>query len=115
MEPQPTTKNRRASPRRRPKSGAKVTCQKGSLGLGPNLALSVLDVSENGIRLVLKSPLPKGQDIEINLSVPGYPRPVKLPAVIVWSVPEPDGTWRVGARFQKPLNYRDLLQIAALG
>ena len=42
-------------------------------------------------------------------------RLVKLPAVIVWSVPQSDGTCRVGARFHKALTYRDLLQIAALG
>src|SRR5688500_7462579 len=107
--------NRRVSPRRRPKNGAKVSCQKGSLGLGPNLALSVVDVSETGMRLILKSPREKGQVVEINLTVPGHPRPVKLPAVIVWSVPEPGGSCRVGARFQRSLNYRDLLQIAALG
>src|SRR5256885_2178544 len=50
-------KNRRANPRRAPKGSTRVTCRRGSLGLGPNLALSLLDVSETGARLLVKEPL----------------------------------------------------------
>src|SRR5205807_5017007 len=52
--------NHRRTRRRRPKNHTKVTCHKGPFGLGPNVAVSMLDVSEAGIRLVVKVPLDRG-------------------------------------------------------
>ena len=50
-------KNRRRSLRRPPKNRVRVTCPRGGLDLGPNLALSVVDLCEAGIRLVVKEAL----------------------------------------------------------
>src|SRR5436309_3347011 len=41
----PTIRQRQASPRRKPKGGTQVVCRKGALGLGPNVALSLLNLS----------------------------------------------------------------------
>jgi hypothetical protein len=59
--------NRRGSRRQQAKKSAAATCQKGSLGLGANLALSVLDVSETGIRLLARAALRTGQQVVITL------------------------------------------------
>jgi hypothetical protein len=64
-------KERRLTPRRLTKPGVQVICREGSLGLGPNVALSVYDISETGIRLVVKSALATGQEIEVELIGPG--------------------------------------------
>ena len=50
-------KNRRAANRRQPRGGSKIVCAAGKYGLGPNVAVSVLDVSETG--WVGTSPLPQ--------------------------------------------------------
>ena len=102
------SKNRRVSRRLVPRKGTKVTCQKGSLGLGPNLAVGVLDISESGVRLLLKAPLDVHQDVEVNLLGPGKGRPFKVLADVIWCVAAADGTFCVGARFQKALRFFDL-------
>jgi hypothetical protein len=107
-------RNRRLSRRKLPKGGLKVLCQKGSWGLGPNLALAVLDVSEAGIRLVLKAPLEHGQEISVTLSTPGRCRPLHALARTVWSVETADGAYCVGASFERRLSYADVIGLAAL-
>jgi hypothetical protein len=104
-------KERRIVPRRTPKKSSKLACYKGSLGLGTNQAVSLLDVSETGIRLVVKSALEKGQEIILELLGPGHIRPVKVPAIVIWSVATADGTHCIGARFQRRLPYADMQKL----
>lgn len=106
-------KNRRSSRRRTAKLSTKVTCFKGSLGLGHNLAVKVLDLSETGIRIVLKSALPTGQEIEVSLQGPYHCRPFKVLARVMWCVEAADGTFCVGAHFQKGLCYSGLLDMTS--
>jgi hypothetical protein len=80
---------------------------KGSLGLGKNLALSLLDIGETGIRLVLTTALQPGQEIEVALLGPGQCRPIKALGQVIWCVATADGTFCVGARFHKRLGYPD--------
>jgi hypothetical protein len=102
--------NRRLSRRQLPKGGTEVTCLKGSLGLGVSLALAVLDLSETGIRLVLKTPLEKKQEIEVSLTKPGSGRPFKVAADVMWSQPTAEG-YRIGARFRRRLSYAELQEL----
>jgi hypothetical protein len=92
-------KDRRQSQRRRPRPTTAVTCQSAPLVVGANLALSVLDISADGIRLIVRSPLEKGQKIKLDLEGIGYCRPIELVAEVVWSLPTADGNWCVGAKF----------------
>ena len=56
--------------RRRPARGrVRVVCQKGAMGLGVNLAVALLDVSESGARLILSGPLQRGQEVSLTLEV----------------------------------------------
>ena len=48
-----------------------------ALGLGPNVALSLFDVSQAGARVTVKAPLTLREQIEIGLSGIGHRRPVK--------------------------------------
>jgi hypothetical protein len=97
--------NRRSSTRRKPKASTKVQCIANPMGLGPNVAVSVLDVSETGIRLVLKSALAVGQEIEIGLEGAADRKPTKVGARVIWCAALADGNFCTGARFHKPLPY----------
>jgi hypothetical protein len=76
-----------------------VACHSEPILVGPNLALSILDISADGIRLLVKTPLEKGQPIEVDLEGIGYCRPIKLAAEVVWALATADGNWCVGAKF----------------
>lgn len=91
---------RRRSRRQRPKPSTAIACRSDeTLLVGANLALSVLDISPDGIRLMVNSPLEKGQKIEVDLEGIGYCRPLNLIAEVVWSLETADGHWCVGAKF----------------
>jgi hypothetical protein len=102
--------NRRASRRRSPKGSTKVFCYRGPLGLGANVAVSVLDVSETGASLVVKAPFKQGEDMEVNLEGVVHRRPIRKMATVVWCVPT-DKCWAVGVKFQGVLRYADLADL----
>lgn len=99
IEPTAASSDRRRSRRQPPRDTAEVACRPERLIVGANLALSVLDLSADGIRLLVKAPLEKGQKIEVDLEGIGYSRPINLAAEVVWSLPTADGNWCIGAKF----------------
>jgi hypothetical protein len=105
-------KNRRRALRRCPKRATRVACFRGDLGLGPNLALELLDVSETGVRVRVRESLENGKPVEIQLTGLAHPRPFKLLARVIWCVPAADGSFCVGARFDKGLRYGDVQLLA---
>jgi hypothetical protein len=72
----------------------------------------MLDLSETGIRLLVRASLPQDLEIEIGLEGLGHSRPLRLPARVVWSVETADGRYCIGAEFQSPLCYADLHVLA---
>jgi len=108
MHPAPSRENRRACVRREPRGRFKVWCRKGSTGLGPNLALDLLDVSQTGACLVVREPLEPGQEVHIALLGQGHLRPVVTLADIIRCKSLPDGHYEIGVRFRKLLRYADL-------
>jgi hypothetical protein len=111
---QPKPSNRRAFLRRTAKRSSKASCRKGSLGLGPDVAIRVLDLSEGGLRLLVKAPLTVGQDVEIGLLAPGGIREVLRTAKVVWSVPTASGEHCVGVQFEKHLEYAMLIDLSSI-
>ncbi len=97
--------NRRNSPRRQPKRSSRALCVTGKFGFGPNVAVSLLDVSESGIRLVLKTALPRGHDVEVGLEAIGDHKPTRINGEVIWCVPMSDGNFCLGIRFDKPLKW----------
>lgn len=97
--------NRRGASRLKPKATSKVVCMTGKFGMGPNVAVSLLDVAELGIRLVLKTAVPVGSEVEVGLEAPGDRRPTTVPGEVVWCVALADGNHCIGVRLRKPLPY----------
>ena len=108
MTQESTTQNRRSSTRLAAKPSSRVLVRKGTLDIGPNLALKLLDVSERGIRLVLQVPVVQGQDVSIALESVAHGRPIKCRGRVVWVVETAEEEFCTGIRLDKPLEYRDL-------
>ena len=103
--------NGRGSLRRKPRGKVKIVCRRGSLDLGLNLAVSVLDISETGICLVLREPLRRGQEVSLTLEGAACLRPLKCLGKIIWSIPSADGSHCTGVNFDKRLEYRQFLEL----
>ena len=110
-KPVPPRRNKRASRRHCPKGSTKAQATRNALGLGRNIAVRVLDISETGVRLLVKEELPVKREFEVTLESAAS-RPVKVVAEVIWSVATADGHFCVGARFQKPLSYAALQGLA---
>ena len=103
-------KNVRSSVRRPAKRSSRATCQKGSLGLGADLALRLVDLSETGVRLLLRTELGAGQEVEVGILAQGQGRPVRRLANVVWCVAAEAG-YVAGLRFQRALGYAEYQQL----
>jgi hypothetical protein len=115
MELQKSTRsNRRLAPRRSPKKSSKITCRKGHLGLGPNLAVELLDLSEGGVRLVVKAVFNKGDEVEVGLMAPGGMREALRKGHVAWAVPTAQGQCCIGVCFEKYLEYALLSDLGRL-
>lgn len=98
-EPTVNGSERRRSRRQRPKPTTEVACRSQTVLIGPDVAVSVLDISADGIRLMVNAPLSNGQRIEVDLEGIGYCRPLKLNAEVIWCLETADGNWCIGAKF----------------
>jgi hypothetical protein len=105
-------RNRRLCRRQVPRGSTKATCHKGLFGLGRDVAVAVLDMSQYGAQLVVREALKPGQPVEVGLEGLGRQKPIKLPAVVVWCVQGADGNYLVGARFERGLSYADMQTLA---
>ena len=104
--------NRRASRRLQGRRTMKLECRKGSLGLGRDIGVRVLDISQTGARVLLKAPLERGQEAELVLDA-GHGGVVKRLATVVWSAPAEGGCYCVGFAFNSYLDYNSLLRLSA--
>jgi hypothetical protein len=106
-----STKNRRAFMRRRPRGKVKVSCFKGELDLGKNLAMGVADISESGILLLLTACLDKGQAVTLYLEGSGHTRPIKVHGKVAWCVPMEKDIFRAGVQLDGYLRYQEIMKI----
>ena len=95
--------DRRVSDRRRALAGARVEVRRGLLGMSPDVALKLVDVSEGGAQVRLKCPLRPGEQVEVALWPPADVQSVRGPAVICWCLPTPSGDFRAGMRLRRRL------------
>ena len=105
-------RNRRITLRRRPKRTVKTTCRKGTLDLGLNLAVTVLDVSETGVRLVTKEALDVDQQVAVTLEGAHHKRPLRYTAKVVWCMETADHQFCVGLCLEKRLPYGELIRLS---
>jgi c-di-GMP-binding flagellar brake protein YcgR len=106
--------NRRQSRRRPARQSIRVQCRKGAFGFGDNVAESFLDVSEGGIRLVARTALEVGQQVEVCLEGNAMGRGIKRVAKVVWALVLESGNHCVGLQFEKRIAYADLQKLARL-
>jgi hypothetical protein len=104
--PEPV-KNRRLHLRRRPKGTTRVTCSRGGLGLGPNIASGLLDISETGVRLLVRGPVVLTKEVSVTLESPQYRKPLRLVGRAAWCLATVEGLYCVGIEFEKRLKYMD--------
>jgi c-di-GMP-binding flagellar brake protein YcgR len=113
MEPATKAPNRRISLRRKVRKSVKVECRSGALGLGANLALAILDLSDTGACLVVSQNLPgPPAEVEIVLNGTNLRQAIKRLAYVRWQVKTEAGQFCVGVEFQKRLSYRDWQDLA---
>src|SRR3954471_5588856 len=79
--------NRRTSSRRQPRNSVAIEVRKGSLGLGANVAVVFIDISEGGVRLVVDEELKRNQEVEVRISAYGIKKPLKSIGMVRWSMP----------------------------
>ena len=61
---------KRLGQRRPALHGAQVELRRGALGLGPSLAVALVDVSDDGLCVHLKEPVAPGEEVEVALGRP---------------------------------------------
>ena len=103
--------NRRAAIRRMPKGKPRITCRKGSLGLGRNLAEDLVDISQTGVRLIVNAALVKGDEVELIVNSAGLPRPLQFLGDVVWAAASGDNRYSIGVKFRKHLSYDEFSRL----
>jgi hypothetical protein len=110
---EPSLANRRRSQRRKPRNSVKVECRKGSSGLGANLAKTLLDVSDSGVRLVVPQALDLQSEVEIIIGGYGMKAPIKRLGTVRWLLKLEGGLYCAGIEFQKHIDYREWQNLAS--
>ena len=107
-------RNKRVMKRRIVMRGVKVTARIGALGLGPNVAIAAIDLSEDGICLAVKSEMKKGDEIEIDLLPTGVSKPIRLHGDVRRCEVGADGVLTVGVCFRRRLPYAEVTKLTQL-
>ena len=111
-EPEAEQRTGRRALRWQPRRQARVACHRGLSDLRPDVALALLDLSEDGARLVTREALALGQRVYLVLKGPGGGRPARRQGVVAWSVPAADGTHCVGVKLLRRLGSEELRDLA---
>lgn len=108
---EPQQNNRRGMVRKPPRGKVVVECRKGAMGLGPNMGLSLWDVSQTGACVVTKPGVKVKDEVELVISTTGLPRPIKMLGDVVWVDELDKERQSVGIRFHKPLGFAELSKL----
>jgi hypothetical protein len=92
------------------RENVKVECRKGRIGVGPNLAETALDLGETETRLLLRTPLPRGQEVEVLFHGAG-PCPVKRVGWVLRSVPLEGNEHVVRLALHPALSYAEVQRL----
>jgi hypothetical protein len=110
----PSRPDRRASRRRTPRGCVRIECRKGAYGFGRNISKQFLDLSETGVRLLVSAELKAGDEAEILITGVGSLKQIKRISKVVWAFKTGEDAYCVGLRFEKPLAYMHVQQMASL-
>ena len=95
--------DRRREHRWEPRGGVEVACRVGTSGVGPDVALALIDLSTFGGRLLVREDLPVGELVEVCLYTTGGPGWFRQFAQVTWSAAARGGHYFVGVVFESPL------------
>ena len=104
--------NRRTSKRLPVRTSVTVEIRKGAMGLGANIAAQFLDISEGGVRVIVKADLPKQAEVEVSLTGHGIRKPIKRLATVCWSMKLESGQFAMGLNFEKRIPYQEMNNFA---
>jgi hypothetical protein len=113
VQPEKPQKNRRGNFRHLPKRKIKVGCRN-AMDLGPNLAVTLIDLSESGVRLHVSQEVEKGKEVTISLDSVLNARTVKRNGTVVWCVPLEGNKFSLGVQFAKRLPYSEVATLAGV-
>jgi len=108
-----TNAERRGMSRKPPRGKVNFECRKGVMGLGPNIGLSLWDISQTGACIVTKPGIAIEDEVEISITTTGLPRPLKMVADVVWVEPLDKDRQSVGVRFHKGIPFSDLAKLTS--
>ena len=91
--------------------GAALVLRRGFTGVGPNLAIGLVDVNPDGLGVQLNAPLTYGDEVEIELSSPGIGKPLRAVGEVRWSMAVGDGTFRAGIKLRRRLTPADIANL----
>ncbi len=101
-------RNSRRSIRRTTRRTTRVVCHGGKMGLGPNIANQILDISETGARLRVREECEQSQEVELELAGPSHRKPVCIKGEVVWCIRTQDGDYCIGVQFCGCLPFKDV-------
>ena len=96
--------------RKTAKRNISVSCRKGTLGLGKDLAVAVQDLSEEGARLLVKEEVPIGTEVELSFTGLGANKRFVVVAKVMWckNVSE---NFSMGVKFNSRMPYTDYFNL----
>jgi PilZ domain len=106
--------NRRRTGRYRPRPRTTLRCHRLLSGDNPDLFLKILDLSAEGVRLLLKGLCQEGDNLVLEVESPHWKKARRLLAYVVWSMPSGDDASCVGGRFLRQLSQTELRMVAEL-
>jgi hypothetical protein len=94
----------RFSPRKSVTRKVELAVRSGVSGLGPDISAGLVDITQDGLGIGLKEPVPVGMEVTIDLSLPGVAKTLRVLAEVRWCRPQVDGTFRAGVRLTRRLS-----------
>lgn len=104
--------NRRLVRRKPLKSGVAVVARKGAMGLGPNVVLGAVTLSDDGISLRVADELHRGDELEISLTPAGRGKALRLMGDVRWCRAGADETFVIGLQFRRRLKFVEVGELA---
>lgn len=100
----------RDAPRYRGK--AKIECRKGAAGSSSNIGQGLLDLSEKGASVIVKEAVEAGRTVELRMYPRGENKAVVILGKVIRCEPAEDGSFCLGVRFEKHLQFSDLRRLS---
>ena len=108
----PTPGSSSAPVARQPRRHLGIVCRRGTTGLGPDLAVGIVDVTEDRLKVRLTAPVPVGDELEADLTPPGNGKVMRLRGVVAACRPSRDGKSSVAkVRLRHRLTFRQLAEL----